>query len=482
MNTSRSIVSLVGMIGLTGLLAACGSDGAPSVSASGSGSGSGSGSASASGTITNFGSVYVNGKKFEANEVEVTREEQSIRCSIGPSHTCGLKKGMVVTVRGSFNGSQHVAASVRQKDAVEGLVQSVAADGLSLVVMGQTVLVDDTTIIDNNIPGQDVRNLIAGTDAVEVNGHSRPNGVIQATLIEKKPIGTVTPEVRGFVTNHSDGVKTFQIGALTVNYGTALINDMPAPTGSNWNGLFVEAKGTVFNPTTTTLAATKVEPEHPDVGDNIDEVEVEGFVTKVLGPGDFFIGNTHVQTTASTEFRGGTIEEIVPGVKLSAEGPVANGVLTAKHVKFHAGVRLEGDIASIAGTSFTLVGLPGITAQVTSHTEFKDTSLSGLSIGDHVRVRGRVSGNTSVTVTRVELRSADNDVDLQGPVQSINGNVIVILGVPVDTSSMGQFESVSGSSINRADFLAAVQVNSLVKVKGKLNGSTVNWEEAELED
>lgn len=482
MNTSRYIVSLVGMIGLAGLLTACGSDGAPSVSASASGSGSGSGSASASGTITNFGSVYVNGKKFETNEVEVTREDQSIRCSISPSNTCGLKKGMVVTVQGSFNGTQHTAASVRQKDAVEGLVQSVAADGLSLVVMGQTVLVDETTMIDNNIPEQEVRNLVPGTDAVEVNGHVRLNGVIQATFIEKKSVGTVTPEVRGFVTSHSDGSKTFQIGALTINYATALINDMPVPTGSNWNGLFVEVKGTVFNATTTALTATKVEPEYLGIGDNIDEFEMEGFVTKVLGPGDFFIGTTQVQTTASTEFRGGTIDEIVLGTKLSAEGRWTNGLLVAKHVKFHTGVRLEGNIASIAGTSVTLVGLPGVTAQVTGQTEFKDTNLSDLSIGDHVRVRGRVSGTTSVTVTRVELRSADNDIDLQGPVQSISGNMIVILGVPVDTSSIAQFESVSGSSMNRAAFLAEVHVNSLVKVKGRGNGSTVSWEEAELED
>lgn len=480
MRTSGCVVGLVGAVGLAGLLTACSSE-VPSVSASASGSGSGS--ASASGTVTGFGSVFVNGKKYEANNVTVKIDDESERsCSISPSDSCGVKKGMIVTVNGSFNGTQHTAVSVRQKDAVEGLVQSVAADGSSLVVMGQTVLVDETTIVDNNITGQDVRNLVAGIDAVEVNGHIRPNGVIQATFIEKKPVGTVTPEVRGFVTNHNDGTKTFQIGALTVSYATALINDMPVPTGTNWNGLFVEAKGTAFTAATTTLTATKVEPDGPGVGNNVDKFEVEGFVTQVLGPGDFFVGTTRVQTTSATEFRGGTIDEIVLGAKLSAEGRVTNGILTAKHVKFHASVRLEGDISSISGNSFTLVGLPGVTVHVNSQTEFKDTTLGGLSTGDHVRVRGRVNGSDSIVAVRVELRSGDNDVDLQGPVQSITGNVIVILGVAVDTSSVTQFESVSGSSMNRASFLAEVNAGSLVKVKGKLNGSTVSWDEAELED
>jgi hypothetical protein len=426
----------------------------------------------------------VNGKKFETNEVEVTREDQSIRCSIGSSNTCGLKKGMVVTVHGSFSGSQHTAASVRQRDAAEGLVQSVATDGLSLVVMGQTVLVDETTILGNNIPGQDVRNLVAGTDAVEVNGHIRPNGEIQATFIEKKLVGTVTPEVRGFVANHNDGAKTFQIGGLTVNYTAVLINDMPAPSGSNWNGLLVEAKGTVFNATTTTLTATKVEPEQNGVGNGVDEFEVEGFVTQVLGAGDFYIGNTHVQTTSATEFRGGTMDEIVVGAKVSAEGRLANDILTAKQVKFQASVRLEGN-ATVNGNALTLASLSGVTIFLNSHTELRDggntITVNDLN-GQHVRVRGRVSGTSSAIATRVELRSPDTDVDLQGPVQSINGNVIVILGVSVDTGTISQFESVSGTSMSRAGFLAATSVNSLVKVKGKLSGTVVVWDEAELED
>lgn len=475
MNTSRWIFSLMGMMGLAGLLAACGSDGAPSVSASGSGSGSGSGSASASGTITGFGSVIVNGKRFDTSSSSFTVDGQS-------GSQSDLKVGMTVTVNGSFNGTQRSASAVLQKDAVEGLVQSVAADGLSLIVMGQTVLIDNRTLIDDNIPDRNLLNLVSGTDHVEVNGHIRPNGVIQATFIEKKLIN-ITPEVQGFITNHNDGAKTFQIGALTVNYTAALISDMPAPSGSNWNGLLVEAKGTVFTATTTTLTATKVEPENRAVSNQVDEFEVEGYVTQVRGAGDFSIGNTRVQTTGSTAFRGGTIDEIVVGAKLSAEGRWENGILiAAKHVKFHESVKLEGDIATLGTNSFTLTGLPGLTVTVNSQTELNDTNLGGLSSGDHIRVRSRLSGSNSVIATRVELRSGDNDVDLQGPVQSIAGNVIVLLGVSVDTSTISQFESVSGSSMNRAGFLAEVRVNSLVKVKGKLNGPTVRWEEAELED
>ena len=477
MSTSRCVFSFVSLIGLAGLLTACGSERSPSASASGSGSGS----ASASGTITDFGSIYINGKKFESNDVDVIRNGQSSRCSISPSTTCGLKKGMTVTANGSFNGSLRTASSVLQHDAVEGLVQSVAAD--RLVVMGQTVLFDDTTIFDNNFTP------VAGT-FVEVHGHVRPDGIIQATFVEPKNSAEVTPELRGYVSSHNDGTKTFRIGSLTVNYGGpgVEISDMPGPNGSNWNDRFVEVKGTVagFNNATTTLLATKVEQEYRGFGDQVDEFEVEGLVTQAGTPSGniitFTIGTTPVQTTVSTEFRGGTIDEIIVGAKVSAEGRLDNGTLVAKQVKFHASVRLEGNIATKVGNTLTLSGLPGVTVTVNSQTEFNNTSLSNLSTGDHIRVRGRVSGTDSIIATRIALRSADNDVDLQGPMQSINGNAIMILGVPVDTSSIAQFESVSGTSMSRAAFLAEVRVNSLVKVKGGLNGTTVVWDEAELED
>ncbi|NGZ03757.1 MAG: hypothetical protein CV090_11985, partial [Nitrospira sp. WS238] len=309
MNTSRWIISLGAIMLAAGLLAACGSDGAPSVSASGSGSGAASGSASASGTITGFGSVIVNGKKFETASSTFTVDGLS-------GSQQDLKLGMTVTVNGSFNGDQRSARTVLQKDAVEGLVQSVAADGLSLVVMGQTVFVDSTTLIDDNIPGRNLLNLIAGTDHVEVNGHIRPNGIIQATYIERKLVN-VTPEVRGFVSNHASGSATFRIGNLTVNYGGADISDMPVPNGNNWDGLFLESKGTNFVSASTTLIATTVEPENQAVGQVIDEFEVEGFVTQAGTPNgnsiEFTIGTTPVSTTDNTEFRGGTVDEIVLG-------------------------------------------------------------------------------------------------------------------------------------------------------------------------
>ena len=343
MKRSSMLFNLLGAVGLVGLVSGCGSGGGTTTGTNGTASGS----AAASGTITGFGSLYVNGKKFETNDdVEVNHNGKLERCSISPNNHCGLKLGMTVTVTGSFNGDQWSASSVLQKDAVEGLVQFIAADGLSLVVMGQTVVIDSATKIDdgpdsNSLNGN-ILNLVAEApgvpgDIVEVNGHIRPDGLIQATFIGKKipgPLTPVTPEVRGFVIGHDIATTTFQIGNLTVNYAGADISKMPDPAVNPWDGLFVEIIETTpgsFNSGTTILTATRVEPGNQGLGDR-DEFEVEGFVTRVDGPGNFLIGTTRVQTAAGTTFQGGTVGDIVVGTKVSAEGRLANGILTAKQV------------------------------------------------------------------------------------------------------------------------------------------------------
>jgi RNase P/RNase MRP subunit p29 len=472
MRRSSILFNLLGAVGLVGLLIGCGSGGG------GASTGTASGSASASGTVTGFGSVIVNGKKFEANDVFVEQDGESKQCSIGPNDTCGFKKGMQVTANGSFSGSQHTANSIRQKDAVEGLVQSVAADRSSLIVMGQTVLVDNTTIFDNNFTPT------VGS-FVEVNGHIQSNGVIEATFIEPKaPPAVVTPEVRGYVSSHVAASSTFHIGNLIVSYSGAITNDMPP---GNWDGLFVEVKGAnaaAFDSATITLTASKVEPEDRGIGNNVDEFEDEGFVRQASvanGIATFFVGMTEVRTTTSTEFREGTIDDIVDGAKVSVEGQSSSGILTAKHVKFKESARLEGDIENSAQNSFTIKGLQSITVTFNDQTRIENGPLQD---GRHVRVRGRLTGANTIIATRIKVESPNSDIVLQGQVQEKMDNNLRILGVTVDTLKISDanFEDLDDLPIDRAAFLTAAQEGTLVKVKGRLDVGVVTWREAELED
>ena len=112
------------------------------------------------------------------------------------------------------------------------------------------------------------------------------------------------------------------------------------------------------------------------------------------------------------------------------------------------------------------------------------TALTDLSPGQHVRLRGRVNGTNTVIATRVELRSADDDVDLQGPVQAAANPTLTLLGITVNTAALSDdaFKGRNDNSIGRTAFFNALSVGTVVKVKGRVIAGIVTWREAELED
>ena len=483
MRRSSILFNLLGAVGLFGLLSGCGGGGDSGTSVPVAGSAT---PIVSSGTITNFGSVYINDRKYEIDDSTSTSVDGSGPVNGDVAAKNILKLGMVVKVSGSVNGSSRTASTITQEDTVEGPIQSVDVSNSRFVVLGQTVLVDDTTKFDS---GVNLGNL-AVNQVVEVSGLVKGDGVIAASFIERKAGGgcSLGCEIKGIVKNHDHATTTFQIGGLTVNYAApALIGDMPVPSGSNWNTLFVEVKGTVFNSGTSTLIATKVEPEGFQAP-NGNRVELEGFVTSVLGVGHFMLGSTEVQA-ANALYLGGTIDEVAVGQKLEVEGTISNNVITASKVKFKDAVRIESNVAADPiGNTLTLDGLPGITISVNSQTEFKNVAnLAGLATGNNVRIRGREGVGNTVIAMEVELRDTNSniDIDLQGAVQAVSNPNLTILGVQVNTngfSNPDDFQGLDDQPIGRAAFFNAVNVGTLVKVKGRLNGAIVTWREAELED
>ena len=431
------------------------------------------------GAITGFGSVFVNGVEFNTSGTTITMDGTSATQS-------ALRIGMVVTVSGSISGATGTASRIKVDGAVKGYIESVT-DANHIVVMGQTVLIDNQTSLENFTAPR------AAGDFVSVHGHVTGNGVIAAGFIEKKS-APVPFAVKGFVQSHSTATQTFQIGTLTVNYSGAIIGDMPNPAGDAWNGLLVEVKGSTCtgNPVCGTLTATKVEPSGLTVTEAM-EAEVEGFVTDFTSSSSFKIGTQAVVTNGATVFEGGLASDIALGVKLEVEGVLSAGVLTARKISFRDNIRFEANVDTLGTDSLTLAGLPGITVTANSLTKFKGAgglvAFAGLASGNHLRIRGRVtSGTPPVTVVATEIErlsvTTNDRVSLQGPVGSAVDPNVTILGVTVDTTGIidADFRDVNDSPIGRTAFFAAAAPNVLVKARGTLVGASVTWDQIELED
>lgn len=470
----KSIATL--MTAAAALLSACGGGGSDSVPAGGGGGvPPATASAVSYGTITQFGSIWVNG-------VEFSTANASFRIKGQPGSASDLRIGMVVRVDGSINDK--AASLVTVDEAVRGRVEQVL-DANRMVVMGQSVQIDTRTRFENGtVP-------LVG-DYVEVHGQVVADGTVAAGFIEKKAALLTPPfAVKGFVKNHSTAARTFVVGTLTVSYTGATVRDLPA---GSWDGQLVEVKGSACagNPACGTLTATQVEPGGLRVAD-MAQVEVEGFVASVSGNG-FVIGSQSVVTTAATVFAGGVLADIAVGTQLEVEGAISAGVLTAVKVSFRDSVRIEADVASVnlASGLITLAGLPGITVSVNSLTEFKGVaSLAALGVSNHLRIRGRAAAGagagSSIVATRLERRSTASNpsVILQAPVAAVSGTTsVTLLGVVVNTAAIaeGEFRNVSDVSIGRAAFFAALKVGAVVNARGNLSGSAVAWNEIQFED
>ena len=126
------------------------------------------------GTITGFGSIWVNGVRYDVSNASFTRD------GVSASGQSDYRIGEVVTINGSVNadGISGVASNVEFDDLLEGTVSQASSDGSTLQVLGQTVSTDARTVLHGFALLTDLQ---VG-NVVEVSGY-RQGQVIRATSI-----------------------------------------------------------------------------------------------------------------------------------------------------------------------------------------------------------------------------------------------------------------------------------------------------------
>lgn len=457
--------------------------------------GTGQVSSISSGPITDFGSVFVSGVEYETNSTVFMVDGQS-----GVTQN-ELKKGMLVFVEATLLEDnvtkailKRMADRISYSDTVEGPVQAIEASGRTLTVMGQTILITDQTVIDDSVPGRDLTSLVPNVDIIEVSGFVSGEGVVVATLIDRK-VGTPDYELKGLVKNHDTGSQTFQIGHLTISYNGADISGMPNPAVTVWNGLPVHLFGDQFSLTTPGqldghLHAISVAPESFGVQGST-RAEIEGFISQIVSPNGFLVGHILVQFDTQTLIEGGTAADLGPGVRVEVEGDVSGNILFARMIELNSSVKLEADLATmstvdgISGT-LTLSGLTSTVVHINAQTQFKGQGtpvhMGDLSAGDHLIIRGEPFGN-EVLATDITRQPASSTVVLQGPVGTTSPPSIVILGTSVNTAPLPEsaFRQADDSPIGRAAFFAAAQPGVIVEVEGMRVGGSIVWQEIELQ-
>jgi len=372
------------------------------------------------GAITAFGSVYVNNTKYNTDNATVYIEDSIASES-------DLRVGMMVTIKESSPG---MADTLYHDDDVEGIVLSTNLIGGTgtLNVMGQTVTVDAKTIFESYVTGVSSASGIETGHIVEVTGFSSGNGSVTATRLELKAMDLNSYlidhpegiEVKGIVSAHTDTntIKTFDIGALTIDYTNAVLDDMPA---GNWNGLYVEAKSDEALNNLGHMVAYKVELENDGSKghhDDESEVEVKGEVTEVTSDSITVNGVTYL-LNENTRYEHGTVADLKVGALVEVEGyPNNNGDLVAEEVEFEdhdSEMEIQGTVSAVntGDANEGTIEINGTTFHINSSTIMQDSSdahlnhfnLSSVGVGDLIKVY-YFDDNGTLTVTKLERETA----------------------------------------------------------------------------
>ena len=375
------------------LLVGCGGGGDAGPGASGASSTS----SFAAGPITGFGSIIVNGVRFDESTARVSNDDGTA------SSKDNLKLGMTAEVRGGAisddgTGPRATATDVTFGAALVGPVTAIDAAAKSLVILGQTVLVLDTTVFEERLVGG-----FAGITVgmlVEMHGQlDAKTGLYTATRIGTT-MAMAGYKIRGIVANLDTTAKTFTMGGTLISY--VGVTGVPADLA---NGILLGVRlqttqvGGAWIATTLGGGAPRLA--------NADAAHLKGTITAFTSTTQFSVNGISVDAS-NAKFEGGSTG-IVLGAQVDVKGTSSNGVVIAKSVSVEThetvranGFELHGAVTAIDTTAQTFV-LRSITVSYGgTSVEFIRGTAAQLAVGVQLEVRGTLSTDgTQLQATRI---------------------------------------------------------------------------------
>lgn len=482
------LMTCVSLAFATGGLVACGGGGSSDTA-------SGSATISSVGTITGFGSIYVNGIEFEtgSSSYDVDDVEQFDDSS--------LAVGMKVRVDGTVNddGRTGTATRVLYDDDVEGPIDTgslslVDASTKVFTILGLTIRVDAVrTIFDD---GATFDNLAEG-QKLEVSGYFDGNQIV-ATRIERQNDLDDEFELKGIVANYDGNTitLTLQNGATAGPFNVSGTAELEIPTDPT--GFFVEIK---LEDQGASLLVIKIETDDDDLlNDNDDDVSIRGILAN-NGSGGFLINGVSFTTSGNTEYEPESLEgNLVAGLEVKVEGHMQNGVLIAEEIETEDGdIEIQAQVINVTASdakngtiTLDLGNSQTLTVQTDNGTQFEDDSSADLNdddsfdLGelvlntDFVEIEAYQNGSGQLVATSIERNDAGQDIRLEGPVDFFTANVsVTILGITYTVDGGTTYE-MNDIVRDASTFFGALNPNDTVKVKDIEPDGTA--EELDLED
>ncbi len=424
--------------------------------------------ATVSGSVTAYGSIYVNGLHIDIDTADIYIDGE-------PAGTDDITLGMVVDVDlAQLEGANALAGEVRYTRDLRGPVDALISGSdvrRELRLLGQTVVVYD----DIQLDGVSFASLEPGVH-LEVSGLIDAQGHWRATRVAAADPGPLT--ARGAIIDWNAGTQRFQLGRQQVDASEAEI------TGELADDRIValrggERRGEFWYPDRIKV----LERSEPREGAQLIK---EGVIERYVSREEFDLQGVTVDATNAEGFDGAA--ELGVGDRVMVRGERRDGTLVATRLEvLLPGVnRIRASIDDIDPETGDIVLLGG-GYQATDLTAFENPAgrgraqmnLHSLRVGDWIELYTYYQGEARV-VTRIRRQTGNTDsVALSGPVTDINqenrlltvmdvtvavqgasGEALfdeLVLGDPVTVSGVATGSHVTATTLERRDVPADVR-------------------------
>ena len=338
------------------------------------------------GVITGFGSIIVNGVRFDETSATITDDSDTALSA------SGLKLGMQVEVdHATVNASARTASAVavRYGSLATGPVAAVNTSANTLTVLGQVVDISSSTVFSDA--------LSAGLGAVTVGSVIEVHGQVDATTghiaaSRIEPITTTAAtryKLRGTVAGLDTSAKTFSIGGAVISYAGLASTAVPSTLANGVSlRVLLATTQTAGQWVAQSLGAKAVRK----VADH-STGHVRGKITAFTSSASFTVGNVVVAASAAT-FPDGS-SGLALGVEVEVEGTVTNNVLVATSVGIESkhqaepghGLALIGAITAFDATAKTFV-VRNVSVSYGDATTYLNGVVGDLAVGKTVSVTG----------------------------------------------------------------------------------------------
>ncbi|NCF23303.1 MAG: hypothetical protein GWP60_02090 [Gammaproteobacteria bacterium] len=345
----------------------------------------------AQGTITGLGDLTVNGTHYDADNASILVDSQ-------PGMLSDLEIGHVVILTGEISaaGLTGQASTIHMHSRVTGPVETVDAGNDRLTVMSQTIRLGPDTHFSDDI---DMATLAAGA-RVRISGYADAAGNIRATRVETAA-ANLPLQLVGEVSGLDIANLVFHINQLTVDYGNAVVIDLP--DGAPANGMTVRMIGSLSD---GLFVAEQLVSGPALTGNPSERVQLGGIVTRFASLADFQVNDTAAAADAACTFVNGNSSNLQLDARVTIDGEFdTSGKVRAEHITF-------GEIKSHTATlaydldGFTSISVPTVFGiSITQGAEYSIEVIIDEAAADRVEV---TKDGTTLTIA---LLSGDGQIE-----------------------------------------------------------------------